>query len=47
MLAKFSGVESERTVPKVRERKRKYVCVVFTFFIKRVHEVRKFHVAET
>ena len=49
MLVKFSGVESERTLSKVRDRQRKYVPVFFffTFSIKRVLEIRKFHVAET
>ena len=42
MLGKFSGVKSERTVFKLRKRKKK--CVVFTYFIKRAHEIRKFHV---
>ena len=42
MLAKFSGVKSERTVFKLRKRKKN--CVVFTYFIKRASEIRKFHV---
>ena len=33
MLAKFSGVESESTVPKVRDRQRKYVSVFFFHFL--------------
>ena len=44
MLAKFSGVEFETTVSKFRKRKRKFFAV-FTYFIKRGHEFRKFHVA--
>ena len=43
MLAKFSGVESKRTVFKFRYRK-KYI-VVFTDYIKQAREIRKFHVA--
>ena len=43
MLAKFSGVESERTVFKFRKGKRKF-CVVLAYFIKRAREIRKFHV---
>ena len=43
MLANFSGIESERTVSKFR--KRKSFCAVFTYFIKRSREIRKFHVA--
>ena len=39
MLAKFAGVKSERTVFKFRKRKK---CVVFTHFIKRAPEIRKF-----
>ena len=42
MLAKFSGVESERTVFKFRKRKKN--CVVFAYFVKRAREIRKFHV---
>ena len=44
MLAKFSGVKSERTVSKFRKRKRKF-CVVLTYFVKWVGEIRKFYVA--
>ena len=44
MLAKFSGVESERTVSKVRKRKRKF-CVGFTYSTKQARVIRKFHVA--
>ena len=44
MLAKFSGVESERTVFKLRKRNRNF-CVVFAYSIKRAREIRKFHVA--
>jgi len=39
MLAKFSGVKSERTVSKFRERKRKLLCS-----FKLEHEIRKFQV---
>ena len=42
MLGKFSGVKCERTVFKLRKRKQN--CVVFTYLIKRAHEIRKFHV---
>ena len=38
MLAKFSGVGSERNVPKLRKRKKKY-CSVFTYSIKRACEI--------
>ena len=41
MLAKFSGVESERIVSKFRKRKRKF-CVVFIYSIKRAREIRSF-----
>ena len=41
MLAKFSGVEFERTVFKEKE----IVCVVFTYSIKQAREIKKFHVA--
>ena len=41
MLGKFSGVKSERTVFELRKRKKN--CV-FTYFIKRAHEIREFHV---
>ena len=44
MLTKFSGVESERAVFKLRKRKRIF-CVVFAYSIKRAREIRKFHVA--
>ena len=40
MLAKFSGVEFESI-----EKEKENFCVVFTYFIKREHETRKFHVA--
>ena len=43
ILAIFSGIESERTVFKFRERKS--FCAVFTYFIKRWREIRKFHIA--
>ena len=46
MLAKFSGVESERTVSKLRKRKRKRkFCVGFTYSTKQARVIRKFHVA--
>ena len=41
MLAKFWGVESERTLSKFKKRKKK--CVLFTYSIKR--EISNFHVA--
>ena len=44
MLAKFSAVESERTVSKLRKRIRKF-CVGFTHSIKQARVIRKFHVA--
>ena len=44
MLAKFSGVESERTVSKLRKRKRKF-CVGFTYSTKQARVIRKFYVA--
>ena len=37
ILAKFSGVESERTVSKFRKRKRNF-CVVLTYSIKQARE---------
>ena len=40
ILAKFSGVEFESF-----EKEKENFCVVFTYFIKREHEARKFHVA--
>ena len=40
MLAKFSGVESERTVSKLRKRK---FCVGFTYSTKQARVIRKFH----
>ena len=43
MLAKFAGVKSKRTIFKFRKRKEN--CVAFTYFIKWVHEIRKFHVS--
>ena len=42
MFAKFSGVESERTVSKLEKEKEKF-CVLYS--IKRAREIRKFHVA--
>ena len=44
MLAKFAGVKSKRTIFKL-EKKRKENCVAFTYFIKWVHEIRKFHIS--
>ena len=44
MSAKFPGVEFETMVSKFSKRKRKFF-VVFTYFMKRGHESRKFHVA--
>ena len=44
MLAKFSGYfESERTISKFRKRKIRF-CVVFTYSIKQVREIRKVYV---
>ena len=46
ILAKFSGIESARTLSKLRKRKLKEnFCVLFTNSIKRACEIRKFHVA--
>ena len=42
MFAKFSGVESERTVSKFENEKDNF-CVLY--YIKRAREIRKFHVA--
>ena len=43
MMAKFSGVQSERTVSKFRKRKTKFnCCLVFTYSIKRAREIRNF-----
>ena len=45
ILAKFSGYfELETTISKFRKRKRRF-CVVFTYSIKWVREIRKFYVA--
>ena len=33
MFAKFSGVEPERTISKLRKRKRKFICCVFMFCV--------------
>ena len=44
MLAKISGVETERTASKFRKKKQNF-CVVFTHSMKQAREVRKFHVA--
>ena len=47
ILAKLSGVESERTVPEFSNRKRNFLCCVHQFnSIKRAHEIRKFQVAD-
>ena len=43
LLANLFGVKSERTEFEFRKRKKKR-CVVFTQFIKRTREIRKFHV---
>ena len=43
VLAKFSGVESERTASKLR--KRPFIFVLCSRTIKRAREIRKFHVA--
>ena len=43
MLAKFSGVESKRTVFRLRKNKNKK-CVVFTYFTKRAREIRTFYI---
>ena len=48
MMAKFSGVKSERTVSKFRNRKRKFLrcaCLLRKATLKLVREIRKFHVA--
>ena len=37
-LAKFSGVESEKTVSKFRKKNENF-CVVFTFSLKRAREI--------
>ena len=42
MLQKFSGVESYRTVSKLR---RENFCAVFTYSIKWAHEIREIHVS--
>ena len=42
MLAKFCGVQSERTVSKLEKEKENF-CVAYS--IKRAREIRKFHVA--
>ena len=41
MLVKFSGVESRRIISKFRKRKNIFV---FTYFMKRKHEIKTFHV---
>ena len=47
ILAKLSGVESERTVSEFSKRKLKEIsCAVFTNSIKRAREIRKFQVAD-
>ena len=45
MLAKFSGVESERTIFKFTERLRNFLCCVYLNPTKQESEIRKFHVA--
>ena len=40
VLLKYSGVESERTASRFRRKKRK-ICAVFSYFIKRACEIRK------
>ena len=46
MLAKFSGVESEKTAYEFRKRKRIFLCCVYhANSIERAREIRKFHVA--
>ena len=44
MLAKFSGVESERTISYSLEKSNNYCCFVFIYLRKRAHDIRKFHV---
>ena len=44
MLAKFSGLNPEGPYLSL-ENERETFCVVFTYSIKQVHEIRKFHVA--
>ena len=47
ILAKLSGVESERTVSEFSKRKLKEIsCAVFTNSITRAREIRKFQVAD-
>ena len=45
MMAKTSGVKCKRTVSKSRKGKIIFFCVVLAFFVNRVREIRKFHVA--
>ena len=46
MLAKFSGVESEKTASEFRKRKRIFLCCAHhANSIERAREIRKFHVA--
>ena len=40
MFAKFSGVESERTISKLRKRKRKFLCCVHLLHEASVREIR-------
>ena len=44
MLAKFSGVEFERTSLSL-EKEQENFCVLFTYFLKRRRETSKFHEA--
>ena len=44
MLAKFSGLNPEGPYLSL-ENERETFCVVFTYSVKQVHEIRKFHVA--
>ena len=41
MLAKYSGVESAKTVSRFRRKKKGNFCVVFSYFIKRACELRR------
>ena len=44
MLAKFSGLNPKGPYLSL-EKERETFCVVFTYSVKQVHEIRKFHVA--
>ena len=44
MLAKFSGVESQRPNLSLKKEGKNF-SVVFTYFVKQAREIRKFHVA--